>query len=205
MSAPTVTAEAIVPAVHGIETTPTPIADVEPAEVLSTSVDKGKEAVKNEEPHTAEVKAQQEAPLPGASTVTTSTPGGWPTLKEDEPLAKLLAKLPEILKTSDYSEIYGVTLVPGHDFPTLLILQKFLRANQNDLAKAEEQLLKTLQWRKEFNPLAAVKESFAKEKFEGLGYVTTTGSKVVTWNIYGAVKDYEKTFGDLDAYVLPTA
>jgi phosphatidylinositol transfer protein SFH5 len=40
-----------------------------------------------------------------------------------------------------------------------------------------------------------------------MGYVTThkDGDKetVITWNIYGAVKDNKKTFGDVEAYVCP--
>jgi hypothetical protein len=42
-------------------------------------------------------------------------------------------------------------------------------------------------------------ETSSKEKLEGLGYETMVVSKkqeimkeVVTWNLYGAVKDYEK-------------
>ena len=51
-----------------------------------------------------------------------------------------------------------------------------------------------------------MKQVFPKEKFEGLGYVTRiqgvpgspNESDVATFNIYGAVKDTKKTFGDLD-------
>jgi hypothetical protein len=52
-----------------------------------------------------------------------------------------------------------------------------------------------------------VKEQvFDKTKFQGLGYVTrlrnVIGSSneedIATFNIYGAVKDTKKTFGDLD-------
>jgi hypothetical protein len=128
-------------------------------------------------------------------------------------LSKLLAKLPELLSTSGHDEVYGVKLKAKTDsgeldFHTLLILQKFLRANQNDLDKAVDQLLKTLEWRKEFNPITAMNETFSKDKFAGLGYVTESTlqdkstKQIVTWNIYGAVKDYEKTFVPLDEYVI---
>lgn len=84
-------------------------------------------------------------------------------------------------------------------------MQKFLRANANDLPKAEEQLLSTLKWRKEFDPVKAASETFPKDKFEGLGYVTEIDGGIVTWNIYGAVKDYEKTFVPVDEYVLASS
>lgn len=107
-------------------------------------------------------------------------------------------------------------------FTTTLILQKFLRANANDVEKAVEQLKGTLKWRKEFQPLkAAQEENFDEGRFGGLGYITVInrredagagenaggrgrsggkiGKEVVTWNIYGAVKDAKRTFGDLDA------
>lgn len=88
------------------------------------------------------------------------------------------------------------------------ILQKFLRANMNDLPKAKTQLTEALTWRKSYNPLAAKGEVFDTAKFGGLGYVTTIkGAKktdneedVATFNIYGAAaKDPKKTFGDTDA------
>lgn len=49
-------------------------------------------------------------------------------------------------------------------------------------------------------------EVFDKSRFEGLGYVTDLKSvpgspnqtDVCVFNIYGAVKDLKKTFGDLD-------
>lgn len=91
-------------------------------------------------------------------------------------------------------------------FSTLLILQKFLRANQGQINKACEQLLGALKWRKEFKPLEVKKQVFDKTKFEGLGYITKLKNvpespnevDIATFNIYGAVKDTKKTFGDLD-------
>jgi hypothetical protein len=67
-------------------------------------------------------------------------------------------------------------------------------------------LLGALKWRKEFKPLEVKEQVFDKTKFEGLGYVThlknVPGSSneedIATFNIYGAVKDTKKTFGNLD-------
>lgn len=96
-----------------------------------------------------------------------------------------------------------------------MILQKFLRANEGQLAGAKAQLLAALKWRKSYNPLAAKDEVFSKAKFGGLGYVTKvrgallgaqkSGNEedVVVFNIYGAAaKNSKETFGDTDAYVV---
>ena len=91
-----------------------------------------------------------------------------------------------------------------------MILQKFLRANANDLFGAKTQLTNALNWRKSYQPAKAVDEVFNSTKFGGLGFVTTIkGAKetkndvdVATFNIYGAVgKDTKTTFGDTDAFV----
>lgn len=104
-------------------------------------------------------------------------------------------------------------LAPPHT--TLVILQKFLRANEGQLLGAKAQLLAALKWRKSYNPLAAKDEVFSKAKFGGLGYVTKvrgamlgaqkSGNEedVVVFNIYGAAaKNSKETFGDTDAYVV---
>ena len=54
-----------------------------------------------------------------------------------------------------------------------MILQKFLRANVNDLTKARSQLTEALKWRKTYKPLEAKDEVFDASKFGGLGYVTS--------------------------------
>lgn len=95
-------------------------------------------------------------------------------------------------------------------FTTLLILQKFLRANANDPVKAKQQLLEALKWRKSFKPLEAKEETFDQSKFGGLGFViwlesvpdTKNEKDVAAFNIYGAAaKDFKHTFGDADAFV----
>ncbi|TID27467.1 Ribosome assembly protein 4 [Venturia nashicola] len=133
----------------------------------------------------------------------------WPELTPEHPLSKFLTLLPAILETTGHAEIYGIKLDPAGSFHTKLILQKLLRANANDVTKAKEQLTKALTWRKEFQPEKCLEDKFPQEKFAGLGYVTVLenvpGSvnkkDICTWNIYGAVKDNKKTFGDLDAFM----
>ncbi|KAF2086648.1 CRAL/TRIO domain-containing protein [Saccharata proteae CBS 121410] len=135
----------------------------------------------------------------------------WPDLNEEHPLTELLNKLPDAVKEADgYNEVYGIILNPENpDFHTKLICQKFLRANHNFADKAREQLVDTLKWRKEFQPLKVKDEVFSREKFEGLGFVvelegvgwTANKKDVVTFNVYGAVKDNKMTFGDGDAFI----
>ena len=87
-----------------------------------------------------------------------------------------------------------------------MILQKFLRANANDVDKAASQLVKALAWRKSYQPSVAADEVFDKLRFLGLGYIVSlsdvpgspNAKDVAAFNIYGAVKDNKKTFGDLD-------
>lgn len=138
-----------------------------------------------------------------------SASDGWPAIDAQHPLSKFLELLPGILEEADYNEVYGVSLRSGQDFHTKLILQKFLRANANDLDKAKDQLSKTLKWRKEFQPLKVKDEVFSQKKFGGLGYIvrithvpgSENASDVATFNIYGAVKSNKETFGDLDAFM----
>ncbi|GMF16426.1 unnamed protein product [Phytophthora fragariaefolia] len=137
---------------------------------------------------------------------TANTPE-WPVLAEDHPINQLLKTLPAFIEAGGgYSEVFGVTLDPSGPFTTKLVLQKFLRANANDVEKAKTQLGETLAWRSSFKPLETLNEKFSKDAFGGLGYVIEVegvpGSEnkkdVVTFNIYGAVKDNKATFGNLD-------
>jgi len=164
------------------------------------------------QPLVVESETTPASAVPEPETETQSTSPAWPELAADHPLSKLSADLPAILEETGYDEVYGLKLSDATSFHTKLILQKFLRANANDLAKAKEQLLGTLKWRKEYQPLKAVEEQHSKDKFGGLGYVTVLSSvpgssnekDVVTFNIYGAVKDNQKTFGDIERLVTPS-
>ena len=157
----------------------------------------------------AELSRDNRTANPGKDTSTDIGPE-FPDLPSDHPLTQLIARLPAVLESADYSEVYGVDMSNPTSGHTKNILQKFLRANANDVVKAEEQLLATLKWRKEFQPLKALdEEEHSRSRFGGLGFVTTLKSvpgfdadaaQVVTWNVYGAVKDNKVTFGDVDRY-----
>jgi hypothetical protein len=146
------------------------------------------------------------APAPVAETVQPTTGPFWPETAPDHPLTKFYDVFEELVKETQHDEVYGVHLSKSQPFHTKLILQKFLRANQNDLDKAKQQLLETLKWRKEFDPVKAIDETFDKTKFGGLGYVlevenvpeSKNAKDIATFNIYGAVKDKKATFGDLE-------
>jgi hypothetical protein len=171
---------------------------------------------RKEEEKTAQEVPPVNAPSdakPDANTtneVTPTTGPFWPETAPDHPLTRLYDAFEDLIIEASHSEVYGVELSKSNPFPTKLILQKFLRANQNDLAKAKQQLLDTLKWRKEFDPIKAADETFDKAKFDGLGYVleiegvpeSPNKKDIATFNIYGAVKDNKATFGDLDLYVL---
>ena len=144
---------------------------------------------------------------PAAAVVADVTTGAPET-----PLAKLTSRLPEITKQADYSEMWGVDLSADGHAPTQVVLLKFLRANNNDVAAAEKQLTSALEWRKKMQPAKLASETFDSKKFGDLGFVTVhkedPGKEtVITWNIYGAVKDNKATFGnveDVSEFVIPT-
>lgn len=151
-------------------------------------------AVETEQSKTAETSPEAEA------VVDKNQP--------ETPLSKLFGELPKITVDAEHSEMWGVKLEETTNVPTTIILQKFLRANNDDVAKAKTQLLEALQWRKKMDPLKLLAEvEHNKEKFGDLGYVTVynatgTQKEVITWNIYGAVKDIKGTFDNVEEYVL---
>lgn len=159
-------------------------------------------------------KKSEEAPAPAAATAApeaeekkdeTTPPAAAPA--PETPFTKLAARLPDIAKSTGHAEMWGVelsTATPDEHVPTKVVLQKFLRANNGDAAAAEKQLTSALEWRKKIQPTALVDRAFDEKKFGGLGYVTVHKDEakgketVITWNVYGAVKDNKKTFGDVE-------
>ncbi|KAK6208821.1 phosphatidylinositol transfer protein sfh5 [Colletotrichum tabaci] len=130
-----------------------------------------------------------------------------PVEKSQTPLTSLFEKLPNILSSAKHKEMWGVQLSDITHVPTTVVLQKFLRANDDDVSKAADQLQKALVWRRDTNPGKLLDEvSFDKKKFDELGYITTHKDSqgketIITWNIYGAVKDKKATFGNVDEFI----
>lgn len=133
---------------------------------------------------------------------------------ELEALTKLQAKLPEILKTAEYNEMYGHQLSesdhsdgPGKPFSEVkrdIILLKFLKARDYDIAQTSEMLTDALKWRKEFDPLDCASAQH-DSKFDKLGVITDKGAggepQVTNWNLYGAVSNRKEIFGDLKGFL----
>ena len=146
----------------------------------------------------------EKAPAPVEAAPAAETPAPAPAAAPETPLTKLAARLPEITKSVGHAEMWEVQLGDADSHvPTKVVLQKFLRANNNDAAAAEKQLTAALEWRKKMNPTALVDASYDEAKFGGLGYVTVHKDEagketVITWNIYGAVKSFKTTFGNLE-------
>ena len=119
-------------------------------------------------------------------------------------LSKLFAELESITTTAEYREMWGVELSDEQHIPSTIVLEKFLRANNKDVAKAKAQLTEALKWRKRVQPAMLLDTEFDPEKFGGLGYVTiypksdTHEKEILTWNIYGAVKNAKATFGNVE-------
>ncbi|KAF5649547.1 phospholipid transporter [Fusarium sp. NRRL 25303] len=138
-------------------------------------------------------------------TVPAAVPGENPATPET-PLTKLNARLEDIFTKTLHKEMWGVQLTNIDHVPTKVVLQKFLRANNDDPVAAEKQLTQALEWRKKMNPTALVTQTFDKSKFGDLGYVTVhkgeNGNEtIITWNIYGAVKDNKATFGNVEEFI----
>ncbi|KAI1120623.1 CRAL-TRIO domain-containing protein [Nemania abortiva] len=157
---------------------------------------------------TQETNAQAQAQKTESQAPETSK-----TPLPDEPIVSL-QELWATAEAHEHPEIWGVTLAdPSTHIPSQIVLQKYLNANDGDVAKARDQLTKTLDWRKKTQPLQLIKQTFSKEKFGGLGYVTVhvadkkeggeeeAAREIFTWNVYGNVKSIDVTFGNLEEFI----
>jgi hypothetical protein len=179
----------------------------------------------SDEPTTTAPPAPEAAPAPASVPAPAPAPAPEPTpaapvsetakaALPDEPTTPL-QELWGVAKAHSHPEIWGVTLAdPSTHVPSQIVLQKYLNANDGDVVKARDQLTKTLDWRKKMQPLELIKQTYSKEKFGSLGYVTIYSKKgaekenggekdvrdreIFTWNVYGNVKSIDVTFGDLD-------
>lgn len=127
------------------------------------------------------------------------------TKTSETPLTQLFAVLPQIIAEAKCYEMWGVELKSSMDIPTSIVLEKFLRANGKDVEKARVQLIEALKWRAKENPRKLLAEmEFDSALYGGLGFVTvypkteSHEKEIVTWNVYGAVKDNKATFGDVE-------
>lgn len=197
------------------ERAPAPVAKddvhVAPESTTATPAGNTESAPKSEEPAPSAPQTKEEQESKPAVPTKDDEPAPATPAKDaaptstSTPLARFFQELPAIYKEADYREMWGIELSdsPETHVPTSIVATKFLRANTNDVAKAKKQLIEALQWRKKMEPLKLLESTkFDKSKFGDLGFVTTyegtKGKEIVTWNIYGAVKENKATFGDVD-------
>lgn len=91
-----------------------------------------------------------------AAATTTPTPSPVHEasgIKSDSPMGLLLNDLGAIVAEAQHGEMWGVTLKDINDVPTTIVLEKFLRANDNNFDAARKQLVEALQWREKTNPI----------------------------------------------------
>lgn len=197
----------------------TPAAEAKPAETVEApaAVEATPAAAATEEAKPTETApgpdaaAEETKPAETSETAAAAEEDKAPAVPE-KPIVTPIQALYAAQQEHGHPEIWGVTLAdPATHVPSQIIFQKYLNANDGDLAKAKDQLLKTLAWRKTTKPLELLEQAYNRDKFAGLGYVTSyhkdaTGAynteepetkEVFTWNVYGNTKSIDKTFGDL--------
>lgn len=217
-TAPSVAPTAVdtVPAERPIESSPETAAEKEQTDTtapieLPAETSQEVPATEEQPESTATEQPAEQAPEVATENEQPAEEAPEAATKDEQPktpLSKLFVELPQILADANHREMWGIELTDASSVSTAIILQKFLRANNDDAAKAKTQLAEALKWRKDMNPQVLLTETeHNKEKFGGLGYVTAyksaSGQKeIITWNIYGAVKDVSKTFDSVDEYEL---
>ncbi|TVY22201.1 Phosphatidylinositol transfer protein [Lachnellula hyalina] len=205
MSAEPVTAVTTAAEAKPVAEEPKPVT----SEALEPVVEESKPATSEVVPAPTETaKAETSEAVPETKPTADETKPAVEATPAASPLSNLFAELPSIIKDAEHNEIWGIELADESHVPTTIVLEKFLRANTKDVAKAKAQLIEALKWRKTINPMKLLAdEEFDTSKFGGLGYVTLYpkaeghGKEIVTWNIYGAVKDNKATFGDVEEFV----
>ena len=170
-----------------------PIASPETSEKPVDASEKSAGAAGAAKEPTKEPVLEPTADKPAAAEPTAEKPSAAPSAQT--PFSDFAKKLPDILKEVGHDEMWGVKLADATHVPTAIVLQKFLNANDGDLATAIEQFTGALKFRKEKKPLDLLTKTFSAAKFGQLGAVTTYEVKgsaipeVFTWNFYGNVKD----------------
>ncbi|KIK78506.1 hypothetical protein PAXRUDRAFT_163858 [Paxillus rubicundulus Ve08.2h10] len=101
--------------------------------------------------------------------------------------------------------MWGITIDPKNpkEARVSVILMKFLRARNLDPTEAKDMFISTLRWRESFNVDAAMNERFPDEVFGNLGkvYGKDKQGHPVIYNLYGATKDLNAVFGDVQRFL----
>ncbi|KAK4515079.1 UDP-glucose 4-epimerase [Mucor velutinosus] len=128
------------------------------------------------------------------------------TTAEKESVAKLKAKLGDIKQAAQVSEgykLWDIALDQDSTDPKLdVLLVKFIRARESDLAKATQMLTDTLIWRKDFGADNLLDEAIDDSVLGSVSYIYKTDKegRPVCYNFYGDI-DQEKVFGDKDKFI----
>ncbi|KAG7889147.1 hypothetical protein KL925_005022 [Ogataea polymorpha] len=126
---------------------------------------------------------------------------------QQKTLAAFKKEVQVIVDEVEYDELFGYQLSRGEFFDEEAyerLLIKLLTAYDWDLHAAEDSLEKILEWRKEFDPLSAAFVEEHESKYDDIGFITYDPNgkaleKVVTWNLYGKVKNAKEIFGNNDS------
>ncbi|TFY80038.1 hypothetical protein EWM64_g3974 [Hericium alpestre] len=203
------TAPAPEPAAVPLPSSPLPeaaaaVAPAEPAPAPKAAAET--EAKPTETPAPTATKKEEEEPQNALTKKFTEQE--WEALKE------FRKELPEIFASAYDSkadakttaiQLWGVTIDPNgaKDARASVILMKWLRARNLNVAEAKTMMIATLRWRDEFKVDEALKEEFPEEVFGRIGHVfgKDKNGRPITYNLYGANKDIKAVFGDVQRFL----
>lgn len=120
--------------------------------------------------------------------------------------AALSDAVTQLVKLIKHTEMWGVGL-QGRDcnhIPYRIVMEKFLRANGNDVGKASEHFEKVLHWRRQVEPRRALATVYKTELFRGKGNISShvrpaKPNAFILWNRYGFPEKTPETFRDIMA------
>ncbi|CAG8597115.1 423_t:CDS:2 [Ambispora gerdemannii] len=129
------------------------------------------------------------------------------TEDERSAVAQLKNKLDGILTLAVAPEDYSLWGIPldkeSSDERLEVLLIKFLRARNLDVAEAQVMLTNTIKWRLEFKVDGILEEKFDEAIFPGrIGFIhgLDIKNRPVTYNLYGGL-DNQKVFGDVEKFL----
>ncbi|KAJ2874890.1 Non-classical phosphatidylinositol transfer protein (PITP), partial [Coemansia aciculifera] len=129
-----------------------------------------------------------------------------------EQLSQVIEDAGKLTSVAINSTIWGVPLLPltsdnneeeeERDIRVDVILHKFLKARNGDIALARQMLTNALKWRAEFNIAGILEEEFPEDVFGKVGFIHghDEQGRPVTYNFYGNL-DNKQVFGDLDRFL----
>ncbi|TRM65468.1 CRAL-TRIO domain-containing protein [Schizophyllum amplum] len=124
---------------------------------------------------------------------------------EKSTLKEFRTLLPEIFATAypDKADAKTAPITLWGVAKTSVVLMKFLRARNLNVAEAKTMLTNTLKWRQEFGIEAALKEEYPKDVFGSLGYISGKDKqgRPVVYNVYGGNKDMNAVFSDVQRFL----